>query len=65
MNALIPAWVIGAPFVALVILSFSFRAPSEMGGSFPRQPPERRDSSVDHSAPLLGPMRPDAPRRII
>jgi hypothetical protein len=32
MNALIPVWILGAPFVGLLILAFSFTGPSAMGG---------------------------------
>ena len=31
-DALIPVWIIGGPFVALLILAFSFRGPSSMSG---------------------------------
>jgi hypothetical protein len=62
MNALIPAWIIGGPFLALVILSFSFKGPSAMGGSGTRYPP--RDNRLeDPSAPLADPMHPGASRR--
>jgi hypothetical protein len=71
MNTLIPLWIIGGPFVALVILSFSFRGPSAMGGTAPRYAP--RDSYAsregdlprDLSAPLLDPVHPSAPRRLV
>jgi hypothetical protein len=65
MNALIPAWIIGGPFVGLLVLSFSFKGPSSMGGSYPRLPPRGRDVDVDPSVPLLDPMHPDAPRRVV
>lgn len=65
MNALIPLWIIGGPFVGLLILSFSFKGPSAMGGTIPRMPPRSRDLSVDPSAPQFDPIRPDAPRRIV
>jgi hypothetical protein len=32
-EALIPAWIIGGPFIGLLILAFSFKGPSSMGGS--------------------------------
>lgn len=32
MNSLIPLWILGGPFAALIILSFSFRGPSAMSG---------------------------------
>jgi len=31
-DALIPVWIIGGPFVALLILAYSFRGPSSMSG---------------------------------
>ncbi len=31
-EALIPAWIIGGPFIGLLILAFSFKGPSSMGG---------------------------------
>jgi len=65
MNPLIPAWIIGGPFIALVILSFSFKGPSAMGAAGPRLTPRNRDGSLDPSAPLLDPVHPDAPRRIV
>ena len=63
MNPLIPAWIIGGPFLGLLILSFSFKGPSAMGGSSPRMPPRERDITADAAAPLLDPMHPGAPRR--
>ena len=32
MTNLIPVWILGAPFVGLLFLAFSFRGPSAMGG---------------------------------
>ena len=32
IDALIPVWIIGGPFIGLLILSFSFRGPSSMSG---------------------------------
>jgi len=58
MNSLIPIWILGAPFVGLLILSFSFKGPSAMGGDLPRLEPRSRSAS-DPSAPLLQPKRPD------
>ena len=39
MNSLVPLWIIGAPFIAVLILAFSFKGPSAMGGDpfVPRQ----------------------------
>jgi len=65
MNPLIPVWIIGGPFIALAILAFSFKGPSAMGGSGPRQPPRGRDVGLDPSAPLLDPLAPSAPRRLV
>ena len=33
MNPLIPVWIIAGPFIGLLILSFSFKGQSSMGGS--------------------------------
>ena len=65
MNPLIPAWIIGAPFIALVILSFSFKGPSSMGGTAERLAPRDRFAARDPSAPLLDPIHPGSPRRIV
>jgi hypothetical protein len=62
MSNLIPIWIIGAPFVSLLILSFSFKGLSAMRGDLPRPLP--RELSPGSSAPLLQPMHPDAYRRI-
>jgi hypothetical protein len=64
MNALIPAWIIGGPFLGLLFLSFSFKGHSAMGGELPRSV-TRPGSAVDNSVPLSEPMHPDAPRRNI
>jgi hypothetical protein len=63
MNPLIPLWIIGGPFIGLLILSFSFKGPSSMGGSYARPAP--RGSSLDFSTPLLDPMHAEAPRRLV
>jgi hypothetical protein len=71
MDTLIPLWIIGGPFVGVLILSFAFKGPSAMGGPVPRLVPRRlevhvaRETSVDRSAPVLEPMHPDAPRRLV
>jgi hypothetical protein len=71
MNSLIPLWIIGGPFVGLLILAFSFKGPSAMGGTLPRLPARdrdyvrERDHRVDSSAPIFEPMHPDAPRRTV
>jgi hypothetical protein len=62
MSAFIPLWIIGGPFVGLLILSFSFKRPSAMGGTGTRIAP-RTGTIHDPSAPLLDPMAPGAPRR--
>jgi len=62
MNAFIPLWIIGGPFVGLLILSFSFKGPGAMGGTGTRIAP-RTGTIPDPSAPLLNPMAPGAPRR--
>jgi hypothetical protein len=31
-SPLIPLWIIGGPFIGLLILSFSFKGPSSMSG---------------------------------
>jgi hypothetical protein len=36
MNTLIPLWIIGGPFIGLLILSFAFKGQSAMGGRVPR-----------------------------
>ncbi len=62
MTNFIPVWILGAPFVGLLILSFSFKGPSAMGGELPRTLPTAR-SVTDPSAPLLQPMHPGSVRR--
>jgi hypothetical protein len=62
MTNFIPVWILGAPFVGLLILSFSFKGPSAMGGEFPRALPTER-SVTDPSAPLMQPLHPGAVRR--
>jgi hypothetical protein len=63
MHTLIPLWIIGGPFVGLLILSFSFGGSSAMGGAVPRIPARASDVGADRSSPLLEPMHPEAPRR--
>ncbi len=65
MSPFIPAWIIGGPFIGLLILSFSFKGPSSMGGTAPRLPPRGRNAAIDPAAPLFEPMHPAAPRRIV
>jgi len=64
MTNFIPVWILGAPFVGLLILLFSFKGPSAMGGDVPRALPRDR-MAIDPSAPLLQPMHPGAVRRNI
>jgi hypothetical protein len=63
VNPLIPLWIIGGPFIGLLILSFSFKGPSAMGGTAPRLAP-RGTRATDPSAPLLDPVHPTGPRRL-
>lgn len=63
MNQFIPVWIIGGPFIALLILSFSFKGSSAMGGHLPRPVPRDREPALDRSAAILEPMHPEAPRR--
>jgi hypothetical protein len=65
MNPFIPVWIIGGPFIGLLILAFSFKGPSAMGGTYPRPLPRAVDGPADRSAPLLDPMHAQAPRRIV
>ena len=65
MHPLIPVWIIGGPFVGLLILAFSFKGSSAMAGPGPRPARGSQDRSNDPSAPLLDPIHPDAPRRLI
>jgi hypothetical protein len=65
MNPLIPLWIIGGPFIGLLILAFSFKGPSAMGGTAPRLAPRASNGYPDPAAPLLDPMHPKAPRRFI
>jgi hypothetical protein len=44
MTALIPIWIIGAPFIGLLILSSAFGASSSMGGTAPRTVGRHRDA---------------------
>ena len=62
MPNFIPVWILGAPFVGLLFLSFSFKGPSVMGGDLQRAP-ARDHLATDSSAPLLQPMRPNAVSR--
>jgi hypothetical protein len=63
MSPFIPVWIIGGPFIGLLILSFSFKGASAMGDAAPRIPPRDRAGSSDPAAPLLDPLHPGAPRR--
>jgi len=38
MNALIPLWIIGAPFLGLVILGYSFKGPTATAAGASRHP---------------------------
>jgi hypothetical protein len=65
MPSLIPIWILGGPFIGLLVLSFSFKGSSAMGGTAPRLPPRGSEELTDTSAPLLDPLHPSAPRRIV
>ncbi len=65
MHSFIPLWIIGGPAIALLVLSFAFKGSSSMGGTAPRLPPRGHEEVMDSSSPLLEPMHPDAPRRIV
>jgi hypothetical protein len=62
MNALIPAWIIGGPFIGLLILAFSFKGASTMGGTGARIQPRDRNSVRDLSSPLPDSAPPGVPR---
>ena len=66
MTAFVPMWIIGGPFFwGPLILSFSFKGPSSMGGPVPRFPPRGRDTVADRSAPMLDSVALYAPRRFV
>jgi hypothetical protein len=62
MTSLIPVWILGAPFVGLLILSFSFKRPTAMAGDLPRTLTRDR-MATDTSATPLQPMYSDAVHR--
>jgi hypothetical protein len=64
MSVLVPIWIIGGPFIAILILSFAFKGPSAMGGGGPRLTP-RDGTAIDPSAPFLDPIASGAPRRTV
>jgi len=64
MSPFIPVWIIGGPFIGLLILAFSFKGASAMGGSLPRVAP-RDQYSVASPTSLADPIYPNAPRRNI
>jgi hypothetical protein len=64
MDTLIPLWIIGGPFIGLLILAFAFKGPSAMGGLAPRLPP-RRAEYLDAGVPLTDPVHPESPRRYV
>jgi hypothetical protein len=61
MSTLVPVWILGAPFVGLLVLAFSFKGPSAMGGGLPRPLP-RHGSAPDTAAPAVQPLYPQARR---
>jgi hypothetical protein len=65
MSTFIPIWIIGAPFIALVALSFMFKGQSAMGGSLARPDLRASEGAIDRSAPLFDPVAPSAPRRLV
>ena len=65
MSPYIPVWIIGGPFIGLLILSFSFKGPSSMGGTAPRVSPRGYGAALDPSAPLLDPVHAASPRRLV
>lgn len=64
MSSFIPLWIIGGPFIGLVVLSFAFKGSSAMGGTLPRPVP-RSVNGLDSAAPLFDPMHPEAQRRLV
>ncbi len=62
MPDLIPVWILGAPFVGVLILAFSFKGPSSMGGHLPRPLPRTRFANHT-SSPVLQPTHPDRVRK--
>ena len=64
MNSLLAFWILAMPVVGLFVLSFVFRGSRVLNGSTSRY--LRRDPNVtEPSAPLLDPMYPSAPRRVV
>jgi hypothetical protein len=64
MSAFIPVWILGAPFVGLLILAYSFKGPSAMGAALPRTSPDYRSAS-ERRPSLTDPMHSDTTRRVI
>ena len=60
MATFLPVWILGASFLGVLVLSFSFKGPSAMGGHLPR--PQPRGRAVRDSLPSLQPIPADAAR---
>ena len=69
MNTFIPVWILGGPFLGIILLSLVFKGQSAMGGSAPRLVRGRSESAYsyagDKSAPLSNAIHADAPRRLV
>jgi hypothetical protein len=63
MSAFIPVWILGAPFVGLLILAYSFKGPSAMRADLPGTSPGYR-SALDSRPSMADPMHSDATRRL-
>jgi len=64
MSAFIPVWILGAPFVGLLILAYSFKGPSAMGANVPRTA-TGYGPALDSRTSMADPMRSDATRRVV
>jgi hypothetical protein len=64
MSPFIPMWIIGGPFIGLLVLSFAFKGSSAMGGLGARPGP-RLGGAVDPATPLFDPIHPESPRRFV
>jgi hypothetical protein len=62
MSVFIPVWIIGAPFLGILFLSFAFGGSSSMGANVDRL--STRREGYDPSVPLSDPMAPSSTRRI-
>jgi hypothetical protein len=64
MSAFIPVWILGAPFVGLLILSFSFKGPSAMVATTPGYRAALDPGPLDPRPSMTDPMRSPATRRL-